>query len=121
MNTENMKAWVAALRSGEYKQGRSCLRSADGTFCCLGVACDVYAKGHGVGWILEETAEEECLLLGEPAVLPEEVVEWLGMDSSDPHVYNGESCTLANDTLELSFAEIADLLEARYLSGGAEP
>lgn len=79
MNTENMKAWVAALRSGEYKQGRSCLRSADGTFCCLGVAGDLYAKVHNVEWIQQAGGPKE------------------------------------------SFEKIADLLEARYLSGGAEP
>lgn len=28
--------WVAALRSGEYKQGKGCLHN-DGKFCCLGV------------------------------------------------------------------------------------
>lgn len=33
--------WVAALRSGEYEQGRDCLRE-NNTFCCLGVACDIY-------------------------------------------------------------------------------
>lgn len=32
--------WVAALRSGEYEQGRSNLHWG-GKFCCLGVACVV--------------------------------------------------------------------------------
>lgn len=30
---------VAALRSGEHKQGRGYLHTADGLKCCLGVAC----------------------------------------------------------------------------------
>lgn len=29
--------WIAALRSGEYKQGAGCLRNQDNEFCCLGV------------------------------------------------------------------------------------
>lgn len=29
--------WVAALRSGEYRQGFAFLRSHDGKYCCLGV------------------------------------------------------------------------------------
>jgi len=30
--------WVAALRSGKYKQGKGALRHSDNTYCCLGVA-----------------------------------------------------------------------------------
>jgi hypothetical protein len=36
--------WLKALRSGEYKQGRSRLKKKTDTgfeFCCLGVACEV--------------------------------------------------------------------------------
>lgn len=46
MNNENkldpeFKAkWVAALRSGEYRQGKGWLHN-NGTYCCLGVACKV--------------------------------------------------------------------------------
>lgn len=45
MSTEKLpiefkEKWVAALRSGEYKQGDACLYS-QGSFCCLGVACVV--------------------------------------------------------------------------------
>lgn len=36
-----LNAWVPALRSGKYKQGRGQLRSANDEFCCLGVACDL--------------------------------------------------------------------------------
>jgi hypothetical protein len=40
MNPEVKAAWIAALRSGKYKQGRQALRVGD-FFCCLGVLCDV--------------------------------------------------------------------------------
>lgn len=40
MDKELKKRWVAALRSGEYNQGRYTLRSRDG-FCCMGVLCDL--------------------------------------------------------------------------------
>jgi hypothetical protein len=46
MNTENKlpedfkQRWVAALRSGEYEQGKNELHRDD-KFCCLGVACVV--------------------------------------------------------------------------------
>lgn len=38
---DNVKAWVAALRSGTYTQGQFKLRRLDNTYCCLGVACDL--------------------------------------------------------------------------------
>lgn len=47
------KKWVAALRSGKYKQTQGALRKAfgpgeSGGYCCLGVACDlINPKGWG--------------------------------------------------------------------------
>lgn len=40
-NVELRKRWVAALRSGKYEQGQSCLRSGGDEYCCLGVLCDI--------------------------------------------------------------------------------
>jgi hypothetical protein len=40
MDAELKARWVAALRSGEYEQGRRQLRAGD-TYCCLGVLCVV--------------------------------------------------------------------------------
>jgi hypothetical protein len=37
MDKELKEKWVAALRSGEYQQGRYYLRSEDDRYCCLGV------------------------------------------------------------------------------------
>lgn len=44
---ELLKEWVAALRSGEYRQGKNMLQNTNGTYCCLGVACEV-ARKHGI-------------------------------------------------------------------------
>lgn len=33
--------WVAALRSGKYKQGKGFLLDENGKYCCLGVACSI--------------------------------------------------------------------------------
>lgn len=41
MNQEIKAKWVAALRSGQYKQGKECLRNEENHFCCLGVLCDI--------------------------------------------------------------------------------
>ncbi len=50
MSTPEQKAmqakWIAALRSGEYKQAKGCLRDRDsGGYCCLGVAA-LLVKGQ---------------------------------------------------------------------------
>lgn len=41
MNKEIKDRWIAALRSGDYKQGKDQLRNFDNRFCCLGVLCDL--------------------------------------------------------------------------------
>jgi len=46
MKINVMKKWVAALESGEYKQGIGQLREGN-TYCCLGVLCEI-AKKEGV-------------------------------------------------------------------------
>lgn len=41
MNAELKAKWVAALRSGEYRQGQGVLKTSKGEYCCLGVLCDI--------------------------------------------------------------------------------
>lgn len=43
INTDLIIDWVAALRSGEYKQGSGRLRTPEG-WCCLGVLTDLAIK-----------------------------------------------------------------------------
>jgi hypothetical protein len=38
--TDNHRVWLAALRSGKYKQGKGELHSLNGEMCCLGVYDD---------------------------------------------------------------------------------
>ena len=44
MPIEVRDRWVAALRSGEYKQGRGSMLDEKGRHCCLGVLCDVLGR-----------------------------------------------------------------------------
>lgn len=106
---ENAKKWVAALRSGEYRQGRGCLMSAEG-YCCLGVACDVYEKETGrslprnIGGFFTR-----AVLEGDFRV----VRDWLELNSYDgTHSGRGRSSLAdANDT-GATFLEIADIIES---------
>jgi hypothetical protein len=44
---QRWKNWIAALKSGAYRQAKGILRKGD-TYCCMGVACDLISKE---GWI----------------------------------------------------------------------
>lgn len=46
MDPELKQKWIAALKSGEYKQGKACLHNEDeDTYCCLGVLNEVAQLG----------------------------------------------------------------------------
>ena len=114
---ENAEKWVAALRSGDYDQTKSFLRDEDG-FCCLGVACDLYAKetgGTARAW--RKSGRYYVFAIGSPhevSALPVPVMEWLGLRDQlgdyDP-VVNMASLSTRNDN-GAEFAEIAYLIES---------
>lgn len=114
-NRENIQKWVDALRSGEYAQGEGVLRSYNDKFCCLGVACEV-ARKEGVPIRLRTSAGDPAHYGFEDTTLPDVVVRWLDVDDPNPMIDGRVNAISANDTLNLTFAEIADRLEAYYLA-----
>lgn len=111
MKYKVMKAWVKALRSGDYEQTTGKL-SEGGAFCCLGVLCDLYRKDKKVS--KEEALRGFCGLKNVPC---ENVVKWAGLSANNPCARD-EVISLAeyNDDLGKSFVEIADIIEAKYKS-----
>ena len=128
MNKEVKRAWVEALRSGKYKQATGRLRRVDG-YCCLGVLCNLYKESHqDCNWSddLYEGSHQDCNWSEEsdcfcfviheentdPAMdfLPEKVVEWAGLDSSDPQ-YDGDETLVGLNDRGATFDEIADVIE----------
>lgn len=79
MNPAIKKKWLAALRSGKYKQGKRKLRHA-GRFCCLGVLCNLHAQAHPE--IAASQTSAVCYL-HETDVLPDAVRIWAGLESCD--------------------------------------
>jgi len=61
MDKELQAKWVAALRSGQYRQAKGTLKTEDGLMCCLGVLCAI----QGVNWRerfpLENDLKTSCL------------------------------------------------------------
>lgn len=137
MNEEIKAQWVAALRSGEYKQAVGTLRDErrDGSvgFCCLGVLCDLAAKA-GVVELETHISNVTGSLISSydhaTQCLPDVVSEWADIhsggdfedvitedDPDDPageRVLYADSLWQLNDHLRWSFEQIADLIEERF-------
>lgn len=113
VNTDVKAKWIAALRSGEYKQGIGCLhgvREGD-EYCCLGVLCALHLNDFGGQWV--PYSPSILTYLTETAKLPKEVQKWAGLTTPNPKL-GEESCVTLNDGLcgrKCTFPEIADLIE----------
>ncbi len=99
MTKAQRDAWVEALRSGKYKQGRDHLRTGD-AYCCLGVLCDLLAPDlwtelGNTGLFYHDRQSE--LPRGEPGGLKK--------------AFQNQIAKL-NDDEKLSFNEIAEWIEA---------
>jgi hypothetical protein len=112
MNPEVKAAWVAALRSGEYRQGQGGLRAGD-EFCCLGVLCDL----KGDDWIAGHNNDEVYgySLRGVFDMPPASVYSWAGCNLAAAKVtIDGVTKPVADHNDEgATFAEIADAIEAQ--------
>jgi len=108
MNEQVKEKWLSALRSGDYKQTKSCLHKGDG-FCCLGVLCDLYGKEHNVEWKLVD-AGIYYEFQDKKAILPLSVIEWAGVEDDNPEICGETPLSRLNDT-GYTFNEIADIIE----------
>jgi hypothetical protein len=112
MKDDVKKKWVAALRSGKYKQGCGALRRND-EYCCLGVLCDVYRKETGKRWVRQK-GHEEFAIHQSTGGLPTRVREWAGLDQARIDLdWDGknESVVLLNDVYRVPFEKLADAIE----------
>lgn len=94
--------WLAALRSGEYKQGRQQLvniKLGNSTYCCLGVACSIVGISDDVMGSNGEPGELKGYLGKIPIVL------------RDRQYGIVKTLTAMNDTERLSFKKIANWIE----------
>jgi hypothetical protein len=92
--------WVAALRSGEYKQCRHQLRTQVDEYCCLGVLCEVLKIPVGTP---SPGIPRTYVYDGEPCTLSKSIRDRVGL------VDCGTLMSM-NDDGE-TFATIADYIE----------
>ena len=105
MNPKLKEKWVAALRSGKYKQGQFALKDAHNTYCCLGV--------------LHEIADGSFDDLPENGLLPNTTAKLAGLTGTKPNcIYEEVSLrnpqrklAILNDDKGYDFNQIATWIE----------
>lgn len=119
MKKEYADKWVAALRSGEFKQTTGGLKDEVG-HCCLGVLCELVEPGslvqndEGHYGYADRGFEEE--------VLPGPIQKIVGMQSELGNILleldgtrpNNTSLADLNDKARLDFKAIADIIEKHW-------
>lgn len=95
MNPELKAKWIAALRSGEYKQVTARLRTREG-YCCLGVLCMVAG--------VPITEDGSCVEGENSKAGYQTIFDMVGGDDAGRSLYE------RNDS-GASFSEIADYIE----------
>jgi hypothetical protein len=115
--------WVAALRSGEYRQGRGHLKkNTDGEnfYCCLGVLCEI-ALQDGLPLREHVGGNGATFFNGDDSFLPSEIAQWAKLPNDNPstslrtieNVEENATLSYLNDTGK-SFLEIADIIEREF-------
>lgn len=132
MNPEIKERWVAALRSGNYRQGTEKLahqmtRTMPMKHCCLGVLCELaiedgiieaQSSRYGVSGQMRFYGNETDGW--KSTSLPVAVMEWAGVPAADPILYDGMPCSEANDGDRHkgiachSFDDIANIIEENF-------
>lgn len=118
---QQIKDWCAALRSGQYEQGKGYLQQAE-EYCCLGVACKIFIPKKKL-----KVDEFSKTITG---ILPDDqrhAPQWL-IDISNINFNKDRNKNLKkidnrfsiylstlNDNEGLTFDEIADVLELIYI------
>jgi hypothetical protein len=117
MNPEIKKDWLAALRSGQYVQGKDYLHTIDNKFCCVGVLADIlHKKGLIPEPVLDIDNSDTFAYCGHPTMLPKKILIGLGVFDEDTPAYIGGNLFCLTDLAERNdrgetFEEIAEVIE----------
>lgn len=115
LNEKNIRLWIKALESGEFKQTRETLRRGTEVkryrHCCLGVTCELYSQKVGGFWdgnaFISGYDNNQNELFSSDG-LSEDVETWVGFDSE----YIQNIFSTANDIGKATFTQIAQVLRA---------
>ena len=119
MKEEIAQRWIQALRSGEYKQGKSFLRLGE-EYCCLGVLCSLaFEEDPSLGkWELvpDSSIHTASTTFDHTNIdLPVSVRRWAGLKERRGQFPKEEdpSLTARNDRGD-TFEEIAQVIEENW-------
>ena len=113
---EAISKWIFYPILHYYNQTTGKLKSVDGSYCCLGVLCDIYHNETGLGkW--EKTYDISDIQLTYNVdvfdcggLLPTSVMMWADLNGRDPKLKNGRFISYTNDR-GATFNEISNLIE----------
>src|ERR1044072_7537865 len=112
INKEEFKIWIAALRSGEYMQSKDSLNNSLG-YCCLGVGVCVLVPHDKI-----ELDSMGLFIDGDYPSEQTHAPQWLKEINDNFLMRYGKYQSHLNDIENLSFNEIADILERTYFPNG---
>ncbi len=106
-NKERLRNWIKALKSGNYSQAQSNLRTYRG-YCCMGVMCDIFDQGR---WVESNAGmfigyEYEYEGTNEFELPHDKIYKLYGVDENLVHQF-----AEWNDEYNFTFSEIANAVE----------
>jgi hypothetical protein len=106
MTKEQCKTWIAALRSGKYKQGKGGFkRISNNSYCCLGVAAEVCN--------VVELRDDTCGIFAYWVNSNQDYTDFLPEEFIPTDIQ--QTLVLFNDEEEYTFPELADYIEQKIL------
>jgi len=116
MNQNIKQRWIAALRSGEYKQGDGYLAEfQDGSYhyCCLGVLYEIAVADGVINSSLSPMDDYDGNYGSSKShsYLPDEVIDWAELRSNNPWIANSSNTLAGFNDSGASFEEIANIIE----------
>ena len=123
VNKDIMRQWAEALESGKYGQTHGKLGDGQGSFCCLGVLCEIAVKDDAIQPPVYEAEEGQIRYGFEAAILPTSVQNWSGLTESNPlldvpeelsYSHDTETAINLNDDYDFDFLKIAACVRYTY-------
>ena len=120
MDKDIARRWIDALRSGKYQQTTGTLRSPDGSYCCLGVLCEIEGLKYDEDRRTFTFTDEEGETDHSDTLLPDTFAKHLGIHEEgllkNKRRMPVVSLIQLNDVNKASFSEIADVIENAVFS-----